>query len=464
LIATVSVELQDGKGRQSYALPVSILWSDETDGMASLAPFILARVRKGAKTGLLCDAMTDDRFVREFVAAMGAKRELPVDGGKLCFTPTSAFPADVDVGALTINRAAREQTNTSVRLGDRMLLKLYRRLQPGIHPELEIGRYLTEIGGYANTPKLLGSLVHVDGAGTPTALAVLAAYVANQGDGWEHTLEYLKPLFEEADLLPTEAFGDTAERHGPYLARMHTLGRRVAELHRAFAMPTEDPAFAGEPIRARDLARWREAVLAQARAALEAVERLDKTLTGDDRAAARRLVAARRTLRDRIRAVVPAAVTAVKTRCHGDLHLGQVMVAQNDFYIIDFEGEPTRPLDERRAKRSPLRDVAGMLRSFDYAAAVALRNRAHQRPEQVPTVMALADDWRKRTKLAFLEGYRAAIVGCPSYPKEEGVATALLDLFTLEKALYEIGYEAANRPDWARIPIEGVLELIEAKR
>ena len=289
---------------------------------------------------------------------------------------------------------------------------------------------------------------------------MLSAFVANQGDGWTVTLDYLRRFFEAAYLLAPDALGEANERHNTFLVRIEGLGRRIAELHRAFAMPTENAAFAAEPVTPRDLTHWRDNALRQARLATAVLGRVERQLGKSDRELVRAFRKNRNVLLARIRAAVPATADLVKTRCHGDLHLGQVMAAHDDFFIVDFEGEPSRPIAERRRKNTPLRDVAGMLRSFDYAAASALQERAAIRPESAGPLRPWSDDWRRRVKQAFLAGYRAAIGDCPSFPKDEGLTNQLLDLFMLEKALYEICYEAANRPDWIHIPLADAVEMM----
>lgn len=238
------------------------------------------------------------------------------------------------------------------------------------------------------------------------------------------------------------------------------LGQRTAELHRALATATEDPAFAPEPITSADLRSWQRAVRRQAEAAFKALRQALSKLDRADRGPIETLLSRRNDCYARIDALTEQPVVAWKSRIHGDYHLGQVLVAQNDFYILDFEGEPARPLEERRAKSSPLKDVAGMLRSFDYAAWTAITNLASVDAGSVDVVRSLAGAWREATEQAFLGAYREAIAGCPSYPENEAEAGRLLDLFLLEKALYEICYEAANRPDWLRIPLEGVTTLL----
>ena len=460
LIATATVTVESGP--QIYALPLSISWEEGEDRLNQLAPCTLARARRGSRLGLIYEAMNDDGLVRGFVAAMAEGRTLPAsDGGQVRFFATAAFPADVDIAALPILRASGEQSNTSVRLDDKMVLKLLRRLRLGIHPEVEISRFLTEVARFPNAPPLLGAAVYEPEAGEPVALAVLSAFVQNQGDGWAMTLDYLKLFFEDADLLPAEAMKEGAERHAHYLSRVRTLGQRTAELHRAFALPSDDPAFAPEPVSQADLAHLADQVRAQADTAFKALERVMPNLTDDDKQRARRLLELRGRADSLIDALIPARLSSVKTRCHGDLHLGQVLVAQNDFYFVDFEGEPSRTLAERRAKQIPLRDVAGMLRSFDYAAASVLQEGSAVRPESRDLVAKWADDWRLRAKGAYLEGYRGAIGDCPSFPAATD-GKRLLDLLLLEKALYEINYEAANRPGWIGIPLAGALDIVEA--
>ena len=286
----------------------------------------------------------------------------------------------------------------------------------------------------------------------------------NQGDGWQYTTEYLHRELERLRLAASA--GDSAveleddDAHGFYLTRARVLGQRTAEMHRAFAIPTKDPAFAAEPITAHDLQAWGKAVRKQAEAAFAALRHALRRLEPGPKAEGEALLKQRNACLERIGQLTERPVKASKTRLHGDYHLGQVLVAQNDFYILDFEGEPARPLKERRAKTSPLKDVAGMLRSFDYAAWSAVLTQAEFDPTSTEVVLALAERWRKATEDAFLEAYRATIEGCASYPEDQGEARQLLEIFLLEKALYEICYEAANRPGWLTIPLKGVASLL----
>jgi maltose alpha-D-glucosyltransferase/alpha-amylase len=464
LFLTAAVSLKAERQAQLYALPLAITWEDaEEEKLAAVRPHALAQVRQGSRLGLLHDAMAEDGFVRGLVANVRNNAEIDVGGdSRLVFAKTGAFPDDADLASLPVFRSAREQSNTSVQFGDQVVLKLYRRLQSGVHPEVEMGRFLIEETDFCNTPAMLGALTRFDADGTPTALAVLMQYVPNQGDAWTFVLDYLKRYFEEADLLSLNSLGEIGERHKPFLARMSTLGRRVGELHQALAGATKTRAFVPVPIGPRDMAKWRAQALRQANMALTVLRRAQRSLNGRDRDVVRRLLKKRSAISAQIKAMTPETVDCNKTRIHGDLHLGQVLVSEDDFVLIDFEGEPARPLAERRGKHSPLRDVAGMLRSFDYAAAFALRAHGEIRPESVMALRPLADDWRQRVKDAFMVGYGQAIAGSPSFPADEAVVAKLIDFFMLEKALYEVCYEAANRPDWIETPVSGVLELIEA--
>jgi maltose alpha-D-glucosyltransferase/alpha-amylase len=247
--------------------------------------------------------------------------------------------------------------------------------------------------------------------------------------------------------------------HELYLTVARLLGTRTAELHRAFAIDTDDPAFAREPVEAADLEAW----LADAKArVVQGYALLDQTRRNAGEAEAQEIdpvLAVRAEVEAALEMSGEAPPGLVKTRFHGDYHLGQVLVSKGDIMIIDFEGEPLRPLDERRAKNSPLRDVAGMLRSFDYAAWASVFRFAESDPSAFDQLLAPALAWRDLAQAAFLEGYKEAIGDCPSWPADPAAAERLLRLFVIQKMFYEIGYEAANRPAWLKIPLRGIRDL-----
>lgn len=326
---------------------------------------------------------------------------------------------------------------------------------------MEVARFLTETAGFENTPAYCGSIDLIDTAGETTTLAAAFAFYPNQGDAWAAVTEALT-----RELAATEMRSNTVEP--PFEPEMFTLpleigallGQRTAELHKAFATPTDDPAFAVEPIEASHLAQWSDEVAVDAETILTKVAELRPTLPEDVQEDVDRLLVAREDLKARIARVAGMNPSGGRSRIHGDYHLGQVLIAQADLAIIDFEGEPGRSLEERRAKTSPLRDVAGMLRSFDYAASMALdkHNASYDNPGEDAAIRVR--EWRDQTVSDFLKAYREHIAGAASMPEGEALTSALLDLFLLQKGLYEIGYEIGNRPAWLRIPLSGVLDLL----
>jgi maltose alpha-D-glucosyltransferase/alpha-amylase len=458
LLPRVAVQLRGG-GAQHYFLPIA--GEEGRDEIEPLLAHAVARVRRGPRVGLLYDAVSAPEFAHAVVAALRADAMLATsEGGGIRFAPTRRLaeePSDGD----EVRRLGAEQSNSSIVIADRQVLKVYRRLQPGIHPEVEIGRFLTDVAHFANTPPLLGAVEHVSPDGTPTALAVLQGFVRNQGDGWRFTLETLRREFETMALVPEAERPSLEEAFGIYLQYAVIVGARTAELHRAFATPTDDPAFAAEPFGPDDLASIAEDARAQARRAFAALERLAPAASDTAQEAIGRLLMRRADCLDLISRLRQGAVQAVKTRVHGDYHLGQVLIVQDDVFIVDFEGEPSRPADERRIKSSPLRDVAGMLRSFAYAAATGAREVGQRFPEAAPQIAVAASHWEALARDRFLAAYADGIGDAPSWPAEEAARTRLLRLYLLAKALYEINYEADNRPDWIETPVRGVLSILD---
>lgn len=446
-----------GQAEQMYLLPLVL----ERDGTAD-DPFRIAGPGEGPWGGWLRDGFGDDRVVRALLEGIrtGGDGDGRFGGGRLHCGRTTAL-AEVEA-ALNgrLHRPGAEQSNTSIRIGDAAILKAFRKLEAGSHPELEVGRFLTEVARYPNTPPLLGWIDGPAERGDRMALAVLQALVPNAEDAWEHVTGWLSRRLGRFD--DEDAAGD--ER---ILALMRRLGQRTAELHRAFATPTADPAFQAEPADESVLEAWAEDVRRMARRTLAALRQALPRLDGPPATQAQALLACEPTIQAQIDALVPAVSGLKRTRLHGDFHLGQVLVTAgedgDDVFIIDFEGEPMRPLTERRSKHSPLRDVAGMMRSIAYAAATARRTLPADidEPSRESRQSWIAW-WEAEAGNAFVAGYRAAIGDCPSFPADGQAAASLLKLFLLEKALYEVGYELANRPDWLPIPLEGTLGILGA--
>ncbi len=447
-----------------YFMPLAI--ANTTAGERNaLARSTLARVRRGARDGFLYDGMATDAFSLALLDdILHERRRRSTRGGEFVAhaaptLKTLELPAERAVRRLSV-----EQSNTSVVIAEQIMLKAYRRVHRGAQPELEIARFLDKVG-YQNTPPLLGYLEYEHPDSAPIALCIAQQFVESQGDGWGATLAYLERFFDRRKNMngsePDRADADDAGEHAIFLERARTLGVRTAEMHRAFATPADEPGFDAEPTTAGDLNAWVAQARATAEKALTTLERERERVPAALRDEVAAVLGRRSEIMDRL--VAPALDTTVmKTRFHGDYHLGQVLVVAADFMIVDFEGEPGRDPAVRRRKSSPLRDVAGMLRSLNYAAVAGVRGVATDRAEDVSALEPLAHDWERRSAAAFLDGYRATIAGCVSYPGKPDQAQRLLELFILEKAFYEMSYELANRPSWLRIPLEGIRAILDA--
>jgi maltose alpha-D-glucosyltransferase/alpha-amylase len=357
---------------------------------------------------------------------------------------------------LTISQTAGQSSNTTVRVGEMFFLKFYRRLQSGINPELEIGRYLTEVVRFPNIVPVAGAAEYRHHDGRVVTLALLQAFVMNQGDGWDYTVNYLVRFLEErrTDVAMAE------DAHGAYLELVKTLATRTAELHRALATPTSDEAFSPEPIRPQDVSGWLLNVRSEAQKTLDMLAERLSQLPAAIVPEAEFLLSRRETLLKRIEAAVPDPPQGLKTRHHGDYHLGQVLLKRNDFIIVDFEGEPARPLAERRVKHSPLRDVAGMLRSFTYARRTAMQRCNVQSAEDCGRWDGLVEKWEHEVSSTFVSTYDSIARPAGIYHSLDAVLP-LLKLFEVEKALYETRYELGNRPDWTPIPLRALIAFTQ---
>ena len=461
------------EARQShYFLPLVISEEGDDERTRALARATLARTRRGPQSGFLYDALGIDAFAAALVEDVRLGRSwTTLGGGSFVATATPTFVASDRIERPRVRRMDVEQSNTSVVVDERIVLKGYRRVHVGPQPELEVARFL-DIVGYANTPQLYGFLEYRDSAGESTAVAILQKFVESQGDGWATTIAYLERFFDrKRETMRANGALWGADGHGVsphdyheiFVQRARRLGVRTGELHRAFATSTGDPQFEPEPVTQRDIDAWSAQARESAARALDTLAREVANVPSDLRDFADDLLARRREIDDRLTLPEIADGELQKTRFHGDYHLGQVLVLADDFTIVDFEGEPGRSLAERRAKSSPLRDVAGMLRSINYAAVAGMRGSTSGRVEDTTSLEPLANDWEHRAAEAFLSGYRETIVGTSSYPRDGAVAQRLLEHFILEKAFYEMSYELANRPAWVRIPLEGIRSLLAGR-
>jgi 1,4-alpha-glucan branching enzyme len=426
------------------------------------------------------DALVLEDFLVALITAVARGETIEDGGAVLRFHPLAGMTVK-SAAPLAARVLEGEQTNTSVLFGDRYVGKIVRKLDPGESAALDIGRFLTEIG-YSHAPALAGwidvrwNASARTGDVAPSTLGLVHALVPNEGDAWEHALRTLDawlatasqrdrapPKLPPGDLLARALAPlpiDVADAVGPYAGLAETLGRRVGEMHVALASRPQDAAFGPEPLDRPT----REAIAGAARAELVRVlDRLGARGAELSDAARTSLAAVRKRAKSFV--ARPPEVTTfedagVKMRVHGDLHLGQVLFTGSDFVLIDFEGEPARSIEERKAKRSPLVDVAGMLRSFHYAAVSALRAQ----PESSRGALASwASLWQSAVSAAFVHGWLEAANGTVVVPREPAATRALLELFLLEKGVYEVAYEMNHRPDWVDIPLEGLREILGAE-
>jgi maltose alpha-D-glucosyltransferase/alpha-amylase len=466
LLTILQVHCED-LAPQLYFLPLAIYWEEAAgeQKIQALAPWTLARVRQKERTGILYGAFGDDLFCRALVQGMGQNLDLPIGKGKIEFRAGSVFQQLASGLDAPVRHPALEQSNTAVYFGDQLFLKGYRRLQVGTNPELEVGRFLTEQSPYPHIVPVAGGVELRRADGQTLTLVLLQAYVENQGKGWNFAVDYLERFLAEQLAAPLPALApqtqaSTPSPHGYFLVLMDVLGRRTAELHRAFCRSTGNPAFESEPITAEDLAAWSGHLHDVAVATLDELERRRDTLSAEVRATADRLLSLRPGLLDRIAPSALAGISAAKMRYHGDYHLGQVLLVENDFIITDFEGESARTMEERRGKHSPLRDVAGMLRSFSYVSAVAAMRVTTERPADRQRLGPLLAAWEQETREVFLRGYANAMSDCPALPAESGAAARLIEFFMIEKTLYELRSEMDKRPDWLPFPLVSLLGIL----
>ncbi len=484
-VALVRVEYMEGEP-ETYVLPLSFAPEDRAQEILSDIPqTAIVRIEvEGGSGGVLYDALWDGRFCELLLQSIGRRRNFKGAAGELVAWPTAAFrqlrgPAE---GNLQPSVLKAEQSNTSVLYGDRLILKLFRRPETGANPDLEIGRFLTEKTAFAHVPPVAGALEYRRGRAEPVTLGVLQGLIANEGDAWQYTLDEVARYFEQVLSRRVEEEGvpvpdkplllmaeeeipaEAADLIGPYLESAKLLGQRTAELHVALAQDPDNPDFRAEPFSdfyRRSLYQSMRKLTAQSFQLLRG--RL-KELSAPARDEAARVLDLEAEILGRFRRVLEHPVAAKRIRCHGDYHLGQVLCTGKDFVIIDFEGEPARALSERRLKRSPLRDVAGMLRSFHYAAYAALFRQEQGglvAAEERPSLESWARLWHVWVSAVFLKRYLEVAGEAGFLPRNRDDLQALLDAFLLEKAVYELGYELNNRPNWLRVPVQGILQLLE---
>jgi maltose alpha-D-glucosyltransferase / alpha-amylase len=455
-LGVVLLEAKGSRETANYLLPLTIKWTRFDRERQN--PSALAAVRRGPREGSLLDATADPSFVALLLENLRATRTIEADQHRIAFAPTARFSQVGPIAIQDVHAVDTEQSNTTVLVGTDYVVKLFRRLERGLNPEIEVGRFLTEIVPFSHAPPLLGS-VELEENGARSAVALVQGFVENQGDAWTVTSAYLHRFVEEQRFLTAEAAGHSDEQTA-YLRRMEQVGRRVAELQLALASRDDIVDFAPEQIAAEDVRSWTDGVLQRAGRALDDLARRRSDLTENDRQLVDALLSYRESLPAQLHELLPESIDAMKIRHHGDFHLGQMLIAKDDVSIIDFEGEPRRNIADRRRKVAAARDVAGLIRSIDYSATAALERALKSAPDEHGKLARALEGWREQSVSAFLSAYRSSLNDTRLWPQSPHAADRLLDFFLLEKAFYEIEYELAHRPDWLRVPLAGTWRIL----
>jgi trehalose synthase-fused probable maltokinase len=467
----VAVAYAEGPG-ESYAIPM--VRAASPAGPTSDTAALKVDASRTGDAVVLVDALKNESFLTTLVDLIQRQASVQGEKGELRASQTSAY-AKVGVaagdGRLRPKPVDAEQSNTSIIYGDRLILKFFRRVEDGVNPDLEIGAFLTEKARFSNTPQVAGSLKYVTREGKESAQGILQTFVPNQGDAWSYTLRSLAEFYGSVRArvakgpraAEEERTTFVANNAGEFLKSAALLGQRTAELHSALASEAQDRAFAPEPFTMEFQRELEQSMRALSSRVFAQLREKISGLPLNQRDRARRVSTQEEEIVRRFQGALDKPIRATRTRIHGDYHLGQVLFTGSDFVIIDFEGEPARPLRERRTKRSPLQDVAGMLRSFHYAAFAPLLTPSDTDSaagKNVEEVGAWAETWNATAADRFLASYFQAAGDAAYLPQSREQTQIVLELHLLEKAVYELGYELNNRPTWVGIPLQGISRLL----
>jgi maltose alpha-D-glucosyltransferase/alpha-amylase len=440
-----------------YLLPMQIEWV--RFDRERYNPNALAAVRQGAREGTLLDVATDPIFIALLLRNLREALNIEDNGMRLEFRPTSKFADRPIKQPEQIRSIEADQFNSAALVDHDYVVKIYRKLESGTNPEIETGRFLTEVAGFANTPAMLGSVELVDG-NSRSAIAVVHALVQNQGDAWAVTSAYLDRFVDEQRVLAASEHPGESEEQVPYLRYMSQMGKRAAEMHLALAASSAFEDFAPQPIRSADVQRWIEEAAARVECLFDVLKQQRDKISEADRPLVDQTLAQRAALHDRLKALLPLDTCGLNIRHHGDFNLGRMLIVKDDIFITGFEGDPRRPLDERRRKAPAARDVAGLIRSIDYSVTAALGRALNLAPDEHGRLGAALTEWVDRSTTAFLAAYREVMTNSPLWPADPQAAGQMLDFFLLEQMLNELEYELDQRPEWLRVPLTGVLRAL----
>lgn len=481
-LALLDVRYEEGTS-EMYLLGLSFVISrDAASVLRSDRNAALLYVTSQDGEGIVYDAVRDRGFVMALLDSIDRETTFSSDEAEIAASRTEKFEELVaHMNDAPPRVMGAEQSNTSIVFGEKLIMKLFRRVESGLNPDLEIGRFLTE-HGFFNTPPVAGAIEMSPPADDeePRTIGILQGFVPNKGDAWKYTLEQLDttlkkaldhkneiaalpipylPLLELADQKPPALFIELA---GDYLQSVRLLGQRTAELHVTLDSDDHQQAFAPEQFSPEYQRSVYNSMRRLANTVFGMLRSYVHTLAESARGEAQKLLSREQELNEAYKIVVNWVFDAERTRIHGDYHLGQVLYTGGDFVIIDFEGEPMRSISERRVKVSPLRDVAGMLRSFDYASHTGVSNSGTS-GDNHDLLRRFSRVWVAWVSATFLSAYMNTAKQAPFMPSDKQETATMLDIFLLDKAVYEIGYELNNRPTWVNIPITGILQILDTR-
>ena len=480
LIVMVKVEYEGG-GADLYSVPLVVSKDPGSKSEAGApggektAAVLTVSGRNGGEAATLSDALKNETFLSVLLDAIERGLVFTGEAGELETSRTHALSLQETgaAGSLRPRAITAEQSNSSVAYGDRLMLKFFRRLEEGVNPDLEMCGFLTAKAHYQHTPQLLGALEYRGERGLRMTQGILQSFVPNQGDAWQYTMKAISNFYNEvgkrsAGDSGVDSLNEAARASiAPFLESVGLLARRTAELHLALASSAAatEPDFAPEAFDEKFQRSFEDALLELTNRIFRQLRHAQDRLPENAKPKVEKVLASEPQIIERFHAALSKPIRAVRARIHGDFHLGQVLYTGADFVIIDFEGEPARPLSQRRLKRSPLQDVAGMLRSFHYAAhapLLASTGSVNVDESNKEKLNGWAEVWAKWVSDRYLDEYLKTARGAEFLPPSREEIMGLLQLHVLEKAVYELGYELNNRPEWVAIPLEGISKTLES--
>ncbi len=442
---------------ERYLLPMQIEWV--RFDRERYNPNALAAVRQGAREGTLLDVATDQIFIALMLRNLSKSLTVEESGLRLEFKPTSRFPDGPIRQPQRIRVLESEDSCSMAEVDSDFVVRIYRKLESGINPEAEIGRFLTEVADFANAPPLLGSVELIEG-NHKNAIANVHALVGHQGDGWTVTSAYLDRFVDDQRVLAASAGISDNDEEAPYLRYMSQAGRRVAELHAALASNPDLPDFAPEPIKPDDVRRWIDDVMACAGRVLDPLAARRDSVREAELPLVDRFLALHSSLRDHLDALLPDDIDGLNIRHHGDLHLSRMLIVKDDIFITGFGGASLQTLTERRRKAPAARDVAGLIRSIDSSVVAALERALEVAPDEQGKLAVALALWREHSTTALVSGYRNGIANRRLWPADPAATDGMLKFFLLERAVYELDYELAHRPERLRAPLAAALRIL----